>query len=91
MRIKIPGLAKISVKEITKLESTSLSDFKLHTKESQEKRFFPRIVCAAAGGMTGSVKNITPTEAEKEFIEAWKRRGTANRKSQAPCRRTWPG
>ena len=33
MRIKISGLAKISVKEITKLESTSLSDFKLHTEE----------------------------------------------------------
>jgi hypothetical protein len=39
------------VKEIIKLESTSLSDFKFH----------PRIACAvkngadAAGGMTGSV------------------------------------
>jgi len=58
-----------SVKEITKLEKTSLSDFTLceaellHTQESASG--FLRtctdslIVCAADGGMTGSVKNAS--------------------------------
>ena len=58
-----------SVKEITKLEKTSLSDFTLceaellHTQESASG--FLRtctdslIVCAADGGMTGSVKNTS--------------------------------
>ncbi len=53
------------MKEITKLEKTSLSDFKLHTEESQGKRFFSRIVCADCIGMTGSVagmERILPEE-----------------------------
>jgi hypothetical protein len=56
------------VKEITKLERTSLSDFTLcgaellHTEESLA-RFFQTctdslIVCAADGGMSGSVKGM---------------------------------
>ena len=58
-----------SVKEITKLEKTSLSDFTLcgaelfHTEESL-MRFFQTctdslIVCAGCVGMSGRVKEIT--------------------------------
>lgn len=35
-----PELSEGSVKEITKLEKTSLSDFKLHTEECQGQAFF---------------------------------------------------
>ncbi len=50
------------MKEITKLEKTSLSDFTLctaellHTEESQGRRFFLQSVCAVTGGMTGSLE-----------------------------------
>ena len=40
MRIKIPGLAKISVKEITKLESTSLSDSGFTRKDRKKSESF---------------------------------------------------
>ena len=49
-----------SVKEITKLEKTSLSDFKLHTEECQGQAFFSRSVCATVGGMTGRLKGMEP-------------------------------
>ncbi len=34
-----------SVKEITKLENTSLSDFKLHTEECEKHAFFIDCLC----------------------------------------------
>ena len=43
------------MKEITKLENTSLSDFKLHTEECEKHAFFIDY-CAAVGGIFGCVK-----------------------------------
>ena len=40
MRIKISGLAKISVKEITKLEGTSLSDSGFTRKDRKKSESF---------------------------------------------------
>ena len=40
MRIKISGLAKISVKEITKLEGTSLSDSGFTRKDRKKSDSF---------------------------------------------------
>lgn len=43
-------------KEILRGQSTPPLRISLHTEECQEQAFFSRIVCAAPGGMTGSMK-----------------------------------
>ncbi len=44
------------MREITKLENTSISDFRLHAEECEKQAFFLLIVCAAAVCMSEMVK-----------------------------------
>ena len=60
------SLAQESVKEITKLENTSLGDFKLHTEECEKHAFFIDRLCrrwrhdqkCERGSMTARIKGV---------------------------------
>lgn len=54
--------------------------FQSHMEECQEQAFFSRIVCAAPGDMTVSVRNLSEKEDDRGILAAKSRK--RNRRSE---------